>query len=870
MANINNYYTLPFYKKVMYKIKEKIKNFKLNYVKLIVLAVFLIFGATLYLIAAKDDNQFVSRQPYNTEGFIEKDDIDKDNVTLSNTRFNFILDTNTTHFSIQDNVTGAIWSSKPDGSNLPEDVKELFTIYYERTLESPKAMGVNAESIKYGNYAFREIENSLEILYTVGGKHETSIDDLPRMIPVEKFEQRIIPALQAIADNDSKVRRNLKFFTTQYTLYKNESTGETYYYLRDIDSSDGIQILYDLLFIHSGYTQDDLIEDNKTFGFESAKAIPTFQFSVKYTLTNEGLDFKLINDSIVESSEFQIAYIDILPYFGSGNIDSNGYVMIPDGSGVLIDFNNNKYTSLPYSKRIYGADNAISSTTAKTPEPQENITLPMYGMNNNGETFIHLIEEGASMTSLYSGFKTEYSSNILKNKYVYSYYRYFIRERDAYIFSGIGSDQQVTVWTEKFNTEDFSSKLMFVEGDEQNYVGMANIYKDYLVDKGILKADFDKTKNGTFNLALLGGYKTTDHFMGIPYEKVESLTNTNQAKEIVDELLNEGIQNINLSYQGWANDGLKPTYMSNINFNSIVGTKKNFTELANYLKTNNVNFLPEVYVNTAYTDKNIKVKDDVIYSMFWSSVTRYDYNQATLLPDHSTTPYYSMIANNSVDFMKDIEKEYIDYGFDSIGFIDYGSELNSSFHKENLIFRNDSINYFNQSLNETKESFNEIMVRNPLMFAYPHMTYALDVATSGTNYQIVDQSIPFVQLVLSGSVDYSGKAFNVDDSKSFDWHKLKAIETGSNLNFTWSYENTVQLTTTEYSNYYSTYYKNWFDDAVNTYKELNELGIYSSQLVNHEILNNDGTVVIVTYANNLSIKIDYNNLTYEVLSGVIL
>ena len=49
---------------------------------------------------------------------------------------------------------------------------------------------------------------------------------------------------------------------------------------------------------------------------------------------------------------------------------------------------------------------------------------------------------------------------------------------------------------------------------------------------------------------------------------------------------------------------------------------------------------------------------------------------------------------------------------------------------------------------------------------------------------------------------------NLDTSKSLEWYKLKALESGSKLQFTLSYRDTVDLIKTQYNHYYSTYYNN--------------------------------------------------------------
>lgn len=850
-------------------IDRLLKFSKRNYLKLISLFVLIVMVFVIIAIVKSSQVYVPSRSSYNKENFIAKDDYKEKQIVLSNKRFTFTLDTNNTHFTLYDEKNDRTWYSRPEGdiSSMTNDMRELFVLYYERALESPKAMSVNLESIRHGNYSFRVDEDSIEVLYVIGGKHGVTKDDLPPRLPVDKFENRLLPQLQEIAENDATVRRNLRLFTSQYVLHSTDK--ESYYYLRNIDSSDGIQMLYDLLFVHGGYTEEDFAEDGIELGFEPPQAPASFEFSVKYQLTDQGLDFRLINDSIYETPGFDVAYIDILPNFASGNIDSKGHIMIPDGSGVLIDFNNNKYSALYYNRRIYGSDYAINSTSAKLPEAREDILMPLYGMNNNDNGFIHTVEEGAAMTYLRAGFKTEYSQSELNKKNPYAHYRYYIRERDAYMFTGIGNDQKITVWTNQYNKEDFHSQIKFMdENQDQGYVGMAQLYQSHLINKGILTQGKDQTKKTTFNLTLLGGYKTTKHFLGIPYQKVESLTNSKQAKTILEELLASDVENINLSYQGWANDGLKPTAMSTIDFNKVVGSKNDFKELARFASSNeHITFIPEIYAQTAYTKKGIKVKQQSIYDMFWNAVVRHDFNLATTLPDRNTTPIYTLKSNQTQNYLEKITKNYKDLGFTSIGFIDFGNQLNSSFHKKDVVFKNDSLLYFENTMDSISNNYEHIMIRQPHQYALPYATYVLDLPTVGTEYTIVDQTIPFVQLVLSGYLDYSGNAFNMDDSRSLDWHKLKAIETGSNINFMWSFNNTIDLTQTEYSHYYSTYYKNWIDLAVETYHELNDLNIHGGKLIDHKLMNKSGTIVQVRYSNGLTIEINYNDLSYKVLSG---
>ena len=82
----------------------------------------------------------------------------------------------------------------------------------------------------------------------------------------------------------------------------------------------------------------------------------------------------------------------------------------------------------------------------------------------------------------------------------------------------------------------------------------------------------------------------------------------------------------------------------------------------------------------------------------------------------------------------------------------------------------------------------------------------LDLDMVGTMHSIVDYDIPFVPLVLNGYFNYAGPSINIADSKSVNWHMLKAIETGSNIQFTFTNDQTTKLIKTEYNYLISTYY----------------------------------------------------------------
>jgi hypothetical protein len=110
--------------------------------------------------------------------------------------------------------------------------------------------------------------------------------------------------------------------------------------------------------------------------------------------------------------------------------------------------------------------------------------------------------------------------------------------------------------------------------------------------------------------------------------------------------------------------------------------------------------------------------------------------------------------------------------------------------------------------------------------------------------------------VLSGYVDYATTSLNLSNERSHEYNFLKILETGSNVKYTLSYEDSRLLKETEYNQYLSTKYTNWEDEIVRIVSLLDTIGIHEGRLIDHEVLQNN--VVQVTYSHGLVLILNYN------------
>ena len=139
--------------------------------------------------------------------------------------------------------------------------------------------------------------------------------------------------------------------------------------------------------------------------------------------------------------------------------------------------------------------------------------------------------------------------------------------------------------------------------------------------------------------------------------------------------------------------------------------------------------------------------------------------------------------------------------------------------------------------------------------------YIISAPTSDSGYDITDRSVPFYQLVLSGYRSYSTEPVNLSGNpeKAF----LKAAETGSALNFSFTAQNGEKTEGTYLSKLYNSDYKDWLSTASEQYKRLSEIfgATGGTALVYHKQLAEG--VYCSAFENGTRIITNYTNSDYD-------
>jgi len=776
----------------------------------------------------------------------------------------------TTEVAVKVKKTGTVWYTNPPkrGSDpIASGVNKLklgsqLTLTYYTAAAQQKIMDNYNDSIARGQFVTEPIENGIKVTYTIGKVEDILV--IPELISAERFEQ----LLEKIPDE--KDRRNVerRYGLLSLSKARNEQERkellEQYPVLEDHDiyrlrTSANRFVLEEIeqILADAGYTLEQMNADhaeNNVPPKEPNKEL--FTVSMEYTLDGENLIVNIPTDEIQFDPTFPLTQIKVLEFFGSADHTEEGYIFVPDGSGALIYLNNGETQARPFISQVYGRDRGIKITELL--ENTEQVYLPVYGLVKGDEAFFAIIEDGDAFATIYGDVGGKiHSYNTVCTEFT-------TLPNDTLDLGQVAGNNTIKIYQQRVYQGNFRIRFAFLDGEDANYMGMANYYKDYLVARGVLEK-IEPKENIPFFLELVGAIDTKKPFLGIPINTIEPLTTYDQAAEIASLLMENDIKNIQMKYSGWFNGGLKQSYAAQVKLIRHLGGKDAFNRLVKFTKDNNIGFYPDVSFEYVYDDKafdGFSPRRDASRFINKEVALIYKINIATFLTETLREATYMVAPTKVGSTIDNFIKKSSQFGLTGLSLRTLGSHLNSNFRENRLVDRQQSLEYNKAALEKLVDSGYDLMLNGGNSYALPYAKRIINMPFDSNNFTIADESIPFYQLVVRGYVEYAGEPINL--STDYKRTMLKTIETGAGVYFKWIYGENSLIKDTDYEELYSVCYEDWFEDAVNFYKEANSIlaDVQGQRIVKHQRL--DKGVYQVTYENGKSIIVNYNKKPVKV------
>ena len=574
-----------------------------------------------------------------------------------------------------------------------------------------------------------------------------------------------------------------------------------------------------------------------------------FEIPVFYGLTDDYFTGKILCDNIKQHGSFKISDIAFLPYMGCGSSEDTGYLVIPDGSGSIMNFNNQKQTYLSYSQPVYGRDYALN-TLSKT-EVKENVTMPVFGIKRNDSALLGIITQGEFQAEI----NAEVSGKSSSNNIAYSKIS-FMQPDTNKLFKNTSNEETSIMWTEQFNKfPEYEVRYYFLNKNA-TYTDMALRYQKYLVDeKGMKKLSQTAEDKAKVNINLIGAVDKIDTFLGVPYKTIEELTSYSDVLKIANSLNGNSSIDLNIWYTGYLKDGLKSKLPDKLRLDLRLGGKASFNKTSKALMNMGIGFYPSFNLINMYQTGNGYFKTDSTRNVYRSAAYQYDYLLSTGEQNPSLAPTYLLAPTKVTGLSNKLIRSITKNNLNNIGLEGITDTIYSNF-KKNGTSRIETASLFTGILSEFSENTDSLLLDRALGYAMPYADIITDTPVYSSEFDMEDETIPFYQIVMSGYATLYSEPVNVQGN--IQDYLLKLAETGVNPSFTLIANDPSVLMNTKYAYLYSVGFNDWKDDIENTAKQFSKLSVtYGQTITGHEKIT-DG-VYKTSYSNGAVVYTNYNN-----------
>ncbi len=576
------------------------------------------------------------------------------------------------------------------------------------------------------------------------------------------------------------------------------------------------------------------------------------------TLMDESLHFAVNDETIEETGENYIAMIYFAPFLGSTVSDNcNGYIFVPDGSGALIRYQKPKKYLKSYSERVYGLDYAIDNLNElndlKSNRPKDMlkdstpITMPVFGITHgvdDNAIFGHITagDSYAYINASPAGVVTDY--NWATASFVY---------RQVYSQPTSKNGAGVPVVQKNKNVVNPEMDIYFLSGNDANYSGMARKYRDILKSNKMLVNNIENV-----NTKLFLDFVAADVQKALIGQNQKDITGLEYLQKSVKKLSKAGVDGIALSVIGWQENGLSGYKKSNVFNSTVMGEFGNFAALKKQLTENSGSF--SLYIDPLRaTEIQINSRVDSGITLSQSPIRETAVDTKKFLGDIWYLKPETALQYLNKQF-KVLQKNDIKID------IDGGNLLYGEYLVNNFISREDMKSVIVKAYNNIYNKQKGLTLYSPNEYLLPFVSVYRNVPVSSNQEIYITDSVPFIQLVLSGNITLVAPYANENFYSKIDL--LKSVEYNLYPSFLLTEEVNIELGKTTLKDRASTCFENWKDTICDVDAFVCDalLKVKGKEMLSHKRLNE--TVFKVSYENG-DIYINYGKDAFEISNGIV-
>lgn len=454
-------------------------------------------------------------------------------------------------------------------------------------------------------------------------------------------------------------------------------------------------------------------------------------FDIRFRLQANTLIVTVPADSIREETDKELVTIEVLPFFGASLPTEDGYILYPDGSGALYEFGQqNKDSASSYQKQVYcdyfydydeylrGVQNGI-----------KRVMLPVFGIKQGENGILAVITKGEADTAI----------RLSPSGYIYDAARIsaIFNYRYSYEVQAVDTGVKIVMQEDDRAQNDFEVQYTFLSDEQATYSGMAQIYRQFLLENDMIRQSDAQTPVSLDYLISLQKPVMfwTENVMASTFESGE---------EVLKKLGEVGISDVRLNLLGWQSKGYN-VYPSHFPVSGVSGGKAGLKKLltkSDDLKATislNDNFVLAQSNQGGYSKRN-----DLAYS-----------TQNKIYVDNDEMNFLMDFRSAKNQFVEKWVDEALALGVDAINLDDIARVFYANAAKQNPLRRAPTVSVINQLLKTADEKFSYIGIGGGNQYGLAVADFLYDIPDGSSEDPVFTRDVPFYQIVVHGLIPYT-------------------------------------------------------------------------------------------------------------------
>lgn len=497
--------------------------------------------------------------------------------------------------------------------------------------------------------------------------------------------------------------------------------------------------------------------------------------TVSYVLQKNCMVVSVDKSQITEGSEKLVTSVSVAPYMCSiYKDDSDAYLFVPSGSGALIYPEIIVDKTITTAEKVYGEDAAINKDFEFF--TGESVRLPVYGTKVGNAGLCAIITDDAEKSEIatVSQDKNTGMSAVYAKTYLRGYDIIDMPE-------GFGSGGTTKLVSDPVSDSIFSVAFYPFGGEGCSYVDMAEIYRDYLYSAN--KLELKKTESEVaLNINVLGAAEVTKHFLGIPYTGLLTLTNLEDAANLMKDTSEIVGNNFMMNLEGFAESG--------IDIGKPAGNGKIASSLGGGSKLKKLLNSAEQLGIKAYVDfDTVRYNEGGFGCSSFEAAQRVDKKRITLTHKSkvsgmavSNAKSYKLVGRGLLDNINSkLISSVSKYGINAVSLSTLTSISYSDYSSEDYYICGDMSKQVRNILKNYSKDNISVLGNDANAYAAVYCSHITGAPLSSTDSDSFAYGIPFYEIVFKGYIPMTSKAVNTFYNQQSGI--LKAAEAGIGITY---------------------------------------------------------------------------------------